>query len=149
MPSESQQTGKALASNLLHRFLLELFNYQAKPTPTQTKCENALRKLIEYIEMNLDQDLTIPSLSRIAGLSQNYLAKNFKAAYGQTIKNYILNRQIERACYLLDNTTMQIKEIAFQSGITDPQYFNKLFKSIKKISPTAYRDRAGVLQLAR
>ena len=133
-----------LASNLLHRLLLELSMAQFRKLQPETACTKAIRKLIKHIEMNLDRELTISELSGIAGLSQNYLARHFKIIYGKTIKCYIISRRIERACYLLGNTTIQIKEVAFRCGISNAQYFNKLFRHAKNISPSKYRNKYGL-----
>ncbi|WP_146683985.1 helix-turn-helix domain-containing protein [Limihaloglobus sulfuriphilus] len=129
----------AIASNMLHRCLLELAQCTLRDGDIENDFNKALRVLINYIELNLDKPMSVPDLCRVAGMSQNYLARRFRAVYGSTIKEYILSRRIERACYLLRNMNISIKEIAFQCGIANPQYFNKLFRSIKHVSPSKYR----------
>jgi AraC family transcriptional regulator len=129
----------AIAANMLQRCLLELAQNTISEEYIGKDSDKALRLLVNYIELNLNKPLSVPDLCRVAGMSQNYLARRFRTVYGSTIKEHILNRRIERACYLLRNMDISIKEIAFQCGIPNPQYFNKLFRSIKSISPSKYR----------
>lgn len=96
-------------------------------------------RAVAIIERGLTAKLSVPKIAKEAKISQNYLALLFRKQFGMTIPHYILERRLEYAKTLLSISDMKIKEIADQSGIADPQYFNKQFRRIVGISPSEYR----------
>jgi YesN/AraC family two-component response regulator len=56
--------------------------------------------------------------------------------------DYLIHLRIQKACQLLDNTTLQVKEIAAVSGFDDPYYFSRIFKKVMGRSPVDYRKMA-------
>ena len=56
------------------------------------------------------------------------------------LTNFVNNKRIEHAIYLLNTTKLPIQDIAVQCGITDVNYFTKLFKKIKNMTPSQYRE---------
>lgn len=99
----------------------------------------AVARVVELIEERLTEKLSVPKLAQEAKISQNYLAMLFRKEFEMTIPHYILERRIEYAKTLLSISDMKVKEIADQSGLPDPQYFNKQFRRLVGISPTEFR----------
>ena len=98
--------------------------------------------LVEIVENRLREPLSVPDLAEEAGLSQNYLAQAFRQRYGLTMANFILRRRIELACYLLTASRATVTHIAHEAGLPDVQHFNKQFRRLVGVSPSAYRERA-------
>ena len=73
----------------------------ATPSPTSTVPHQRMRQLIEYIESNLQDHLTLDVMAAQVGISPLYLARAFKGAIGQSPHQYVLMRRIERAKELL------------------------------------------------
>ena len=61
-------------------------------------------------------------------VSNVYLSSMFKKETGKTITEYIREKRLSYAVYLLRSTNLQIQTIALRCGIVDVQYFSKLFK---------------------
>jgi AraC-like DNA-binding protein len=101
----------------------------------------AVDRLIDILHRELDEPLRVPDLARQVGLSQNYLARLFRGRTGMTIPRYLLLRRIETARLLLGTTNLPVKLIAARVGIPDPQHFNKQFRRLTGLSPTAARNR--------
>ncbi len=111
------------------------------PEANSTRVEAAVRALVEIVENRLREPLSVPDLAEEAGLSQNYLAQAFRHRYGLTMPNFILRRRIELACYLLTASRATVSQIAHEVGLPDVQHFNKQFRRLEGVSPTAYRER--------
>ena len=56
---------------------------------------------------------------------------------------YVISIRIERACELLRDSNLSIKNVAHSVGFTDCLYFSKVFKRIVGIPPTEYREKNG------
>ncbi|MHC4905225.1 MAG: helix-turn-helix domain-containing protein [Planctomycetota bacterium] len=108
----------------------------------QTRSNNFnWEKLLFWIDENINQPISSASLAERANLSPNTLAQKFKKQYNTTITQYILHKRIDKAKTLLTGTEMTIYEIGELIGISDPQYFNKQFRKVTGISPSAHRRK--------
>ncbi len=112
--------------------------------PVSSRVEKAMLKLLELIESRLKDVLVVPALAEESGLSQNYLARLFRQRYGVAVPRFILLRRIETARHLLTTSRASVKEVAHEVGLPDMQHFNKQFRRVAGMSPSAYRDRQKV-----
>lgn len=99
-----------------------------------------IQNIINYISFNLTADLSLNALSEEFMLNSSYLSTLFKKETGVTLTNFVNNKRIEHAIYLLNTTQSAIQDIAAQCGINDVNYFTKLFKKLKNMTPTQYRE---------
>lgn len=99
-----------------------------------------IANVLEYIEENLRRPLDIDKLTKVSGLSRNYLSRRFRSKFGMTISHYVLKRRIDQACELMESTDAAIQSIAAQVGLPDLQHFNKRFRRITGVSPRAFRQ---------
>jgi AraC family transcriptional regulator len=99
----------------------------------------ALRRVIDYIESNLDSPLRMAALAEIAGLSQYRFAHNFKSAIGLPPHQYVIRARIERAKRILRETDLSILDIACAVGCQSVSRFNSLFKRELGTTPSGYR----------
>ncbi|MFW5682951.1 MAG: helix-turn-helix domain-containing protein [Phycisphaeraceae bacterium] len=109
----------------------------APPEASRSAVVRAARRLQERLAEPLD----VPELAAHVELSQNYLARRFRAHYGQTMQQYQTRHRIARADLLLRTTDQPVKAIASQVGYPDPQHFNKTFRRITGESPSQRRRR--------
>ena len=101
-----------------------------------------MRQLLEFIEANLDQPLTLDAMAAHVGISPLYLARAFKAAIGQSPHQYVLARRIERAKELLRNTEMPIIDVALSVGFSSQSHLSHWMIRQTGITPAVYR-RSG------
>jgi len=78
-------------------------------------------------------------VARLFHYNEKYLGRLFKKETGQTFKEYINKKRIQIAQNMLLNTNYTVTEIAVQTGYNNVTYFNRIFKKIKGVTPTAYR----------
>lgn len=98
-----------------------------------------IRNVIEYININLDSELSLSSISSHLDKNSSFLSNQFKKETGKTITSYIKERRIEESLRLIRNSELTIQEISQIVGIHDLSYFSKLFKSTTGVSPSQYR----------
>lgn len=98
-----------------------------------------VKQTILIIDTDLSADLAPSILANSQRVSLGYLCAVFKRETGKTLSEYIRERRMEYASYLLTTTELQIQTVALHCGIMDVQYFSKLFKREHGLSPTEYR----------
>ena len=86
-----------------------------------------------------DPKLNVHKLEEMMHCSADYLSHLFHSRTGVTLNGYINHYRISQARYLLQNTTMNIKEIAYTVGFVDPDYFSRLFRAMTGQPPGRYR----------
>ncbi len=98
-----------------------------------------VKQTVIIIESDLSADLSPRLLAAQQGVSLGYLSSIFKKATDLTISEYVRQKRMEYAAYLLRNTNLQVQTVALHNGIMDVQYFSKLFKRQIGMTPTEYR----------
>ena len=109
------------------------------PDPLADAVHPALQRAITLIESRLESEILIAQLAREVGLSHNHLTRLFVAQCGQTAIGYVRARRTQRATHLLRRSTLPIKTIAAQVGISNLVQFNHLMRSQTGYSPRAIR----------
>ena len=99
-----------------------------------------VQKAILMIDSNLSSALSTGTLAANQNISEGYLSTIFKKETGKTVSEYIREKRIEHAIYLLRTTHLQIQTVALYCGIVDVQYFSKIFKKHVGKTPKEYRD---------
>jgi AraC-like DNA-binding protein len=94
-----------------------------------------------YINNHFDRELNLNFLSNIRFASKCHLLRLFKKYYGQTPKQYIIDKRIEKAKELIKNGT-SIAGTCFEVGFNSPSSFSTLFKSRVGLTPTEFQKRA-------
>ena len=112
-----------------------------RPNKKIGRQSRAISAVLDKIEADFDEDLTLPELAQIAGLNEKYLCRIFKEYTEKTIIEYINEVRVENACYEISIARKNITRAAFDSGFNDLSYFSKTFKKLKGISPTEYKKK--------
>ena len=100
-----------------------------------------LQQVLGYINANLvDGDLSLATLSRLAGLSNCYFARQFKQATGQAPRQYIIHQRIDKAKTLLSQRDLSIAQIAIECGFSSQSHFYGAFQKVMGTTPKRYRD---------
>ena len=98
-----------------------------------------LEKSISYIHGAFQENIRIPDLAAMEHLSHSRYIALFRQQMGTSPTAYLIGLRMERACELLLNTDMSVKQIGISVGYDDPQFFSKLFKKHVGLSPVQYR----------
>lgn len=92
-----------------------------------------------HMESVIDATLDLDTLAALAGLSKYHFIKRYKETFGYAPIQHFIHRKMERACLLLDTTTLSIGEVGQRLGYDDPHYFSRLFKKVTGLPPQQYR----------
>ena len=98
-----------------------------------------IKILLEYIEENYSQRITVSTGSNMLHFSENYFNKYFKTFCGTTFSKYVNFIRIKAAKKMLKTTNMKIIEIATNSGFENVRTFNREFKALTGITAKEYR----------
>nr|MBI1231355.1 response regulator [Cytophagales bacterium] len=99
-----------------------------------------LQKLKEAVESNLDDTEFGPAqLFESVGMGQMQVYRKLKALTGKTPSQFIRSIRLKNGMNLLQTTEMNISEIAYQVGFSDPNYFSRTFQIEFKINPSDFR----------
>lgn len=98
------------------------------------------QKVRDYMDKNYTETITLESLSEIVYVSKHYLSHIFKEQTGTSPIKYLTQKRIEKACTLLEESDMSIKEISKTVGYDNPLYFSQVFKNVINVSPQEYRS---------
>ena len=104
------------------------------------KFDCLFEQICEYINSNSQNDISIPKLCYVFGLSKNTLYKIFKEELNCTVNKYISDIRLNNAKNLLKSTNKRIDEVAHLSGIGNCSYFCRFFKKQTGMSPSAFRN---------
>lgn len=103
--------------------------------------QNFLKDLNAIIEKNIAQpNFTVEDLARQLNISRVQLYRKVKAILGISISDYINSQKLARAKNLLQESNLNISEIAYQLGYSSPGYFSTSFKNKYGISPKQLRS---------
>ncbi len=101
---------------------------------------NQLQPVIDYIEKNYQQNLTLSELSELIDLSPQYLCRLFKECLNMRPFEYLARKRIQQAKLLLLEDKKNINEIAALVGYNDCSYFCAVFKRHEMLSPAEFRS---------
>ena len=90
------------------------------------------------------QPLDIPSLARIAVVSEAHFIRTFRDTFGETPHRYLQRRRVERSMFLLGETDRSVTDICLDVGFTSLGTFSRTFRDIVGQSPTDYRNSGQV-----
>lgn len=117
--------------------LFEKFKLSNEMQKTQPDC----KKLLDYIEKNYMNDITLADVSKLAYIKPTAASKMIKRATGMKFNDYINKLRMEEACRLLVRTDNAIVDIATMLGYKDYSYFSIKFKDYMGVLPSQYRKR--------
>lgn len=97
-------------------------------------------KIIQYIDNNLDTELSLEIVSEIGAYSPFHFHRIFKLIIGETLQNYIFRKRIEKSAFYISlRKNLSIKDIYLNVGFSSHSDFNKAFKKHYGKSPSEFR----------
>jgi len=103
---------------------------------------NRLLRAVEFVNENLERNLTLPEIAASAGLSPFHFARAFKQTTGFTPHQYLIRRRVERAKMLLARRELPLAEVGYRAGFRNQSHFTMLFRRLTSMTPGDYRRAA-------
>lgn len=102
-----------------------------------------LLQVLEYMEKNIVEGLSVEKVSIISGYSKWHLQRLFKHYFGITLGTYIRNRKLSRSAVLLKQHQGNILDVALASGFASQQCYTRAFKRFFGETPNSFRNSRG------
>lgn len=120
--------------------LLSSFAFTSLYVNSPKKEQNRIEIVFNFMKTNLLKILTLDDIAQQVNVSASHFSNIFKEYTGYSPLNYFILLKMQEASRLLSLSNMNIKEIAFHLGYTDPYYFSRIFKKTIGRSPRDYRS---------
>lgn len=101
--------------------------------------QRRLTRVKEYVAANLESDLTLAQLAKVASLSRFHFARAFKASVGLPPHQYVSARRLERAKELLIRGDQTLLDIAIELSFSSQANFTRAFHRGTGVTPGTYR----------
>jgi len=135
------------ASLALAARLLQKHSDSGACAPTESSAHSLdhirLRRVLDYIAANIEDDITLVDLAAIAGYSQFHFARKFALAMGVPPHRYISRMRLENAMAELAADKLPIAEIALNAQFSSQASFTRAFHRATGMTPKEYRRRRG------
>ncbi len=93
-----------------------------------------------YINDNYKNDIRLPAIAKMAGMSPVAFSRFFKLRTGKSLSDYIIDIRLGYASRFLADSTKSIADICFECGFNNLSNFNRIFKKKKNCSPKEFRE---------
>ena len=107
----------------------------------QTNYKNRINRVFEFIDENLDSDLSLHIVSGVAFFSPFHFHRVFKFITGETLNEYVTRRKIEKSASDLLHKNITATEIAHKYGFSDNSSYSRAFKKYFGVSPTKFKKQ--------
>ena len=97
-------------------------------------------KVKDFISKNYMDDLRLPALADMAGMSPSAFSRFFKMHTSRNLSDYIIDIRLGYASRMLVDTVKSISEICYDCGFNNLSNFNRIFKNKKGCSPSDFRE---------
>lgn len=111
----------------------------ARPPVPPPPLPERLRRVVDYLEENLEIQHSLEEIAEVACLSKYHFCRLFKRHLGMTPIQFMLDLRIRHAAALLRDTGLSVTSVAARSGFSDLSCFHKQFKRTYRCTPSVYR----------
>jgi transcriptional regulator GlxA family with amidase domain len=113
------------------------------PPAREGLSRSQLKRVYDYVEANLDQNISLEALGRELGMSPFHFAHGFKWRTGLSPYKYVQRQRVERGRLLLDDAGQSVCDIAHALGFSSHAHFSTAFRRELGIPPQVYRRITG------
>jgi AraC-like DNA-binding protein len=110
--------------------------------PASSQLSPDVQRAVDFIEANFAEPISLSDAARAAAYSPCHFCRLFKEQLGMSFVSYLSRVRIRHALSLLARSEMSITTIAFEVGFNDLSHFERVFRTIQRQSPSAFRQQA-------
>lgn len=108
------------------------------PVPSNDAKNQKVNKVFNYIIDNFNKDIKLEDVAKVANYSQAAFCHFFKQHTQKTFVQFLIELRVSNACKMLRNSDFNISQICYECGFNNVSNFNRQFKKITGLSPSAY-----------
>lgn len=98
-----------------------------------------VRQILDFIDINIDSNITIKVLEDKFYYNRYYIMKTFKRKLNVTIFDYINRLRIYHSIQDINESNKSMMRIALENGFNSLEYFSEIFKKVMGVAPTNYK----------
>lgn len=110
-------------------------------TEIQADYRNRINRVFEFIDKNLDADLSLNKVAEVAFFSPFHFHRVFKFVTNETLNQYVTRQRIEKSALDLLHKNITATEVARKYGFADNSSFSRTFKKYFGVSPTVFKNQ--------
>ena len=125
------------ASNLFRHILTKI----ERQIKQGDKYENgiSISKIQQFMRVNINKQVSLDELASLSHCSKYHFARQYQLTTGLSPLKHFIELKMEHACFLLEQTSLSMSEIAFQLGYDDALYFSRVFRKTFGLAPSVFR----------
>ena len=131
---------ESLAGQFATHVVLALLSESEVKAQTRKLSRVELKRLCEFVESNLCEDLSLEALAAVVGMSPSRFAREFKLATGKPPHKWIMAYRLKRAKKLLARTEQPIVQIALDCGFSSQSHMTTVFSKTLGVTPNRYQQ---------
>lgn len=136
--------GKLYAQTAAHMLAVHLLRHYTSAEitikePSQRLTPQQIRRVMDFVQEHLNQDLSLELLAQQTGFSPYYFARLFRRTTGESPHQFVLRQRLEHAQRLLEERNASLAHIAIESGFADQSHFTQVFKQHFGLTPRMYQ----------
>ena len=125
------------ASNLIRHILTKI----ERQMKGRDRYENGLSiaKIQQFMRVNINKHISLEELASLSYCSKYHFARQYQLLTGTSPLKHFTKLKMEHACFLIEQTSLSMSEIASQLGYDDALYFSRVFRKVLGQAPSSYR----------
>lgn len=112
------------------------------PSPAEETESTWVTVVEKNLQENFAQNISMEEIASQVGFSAHYFCRMFKQEFSVNFVDYVADLRLKKACILLENPQTSVKEVCFQVGYSEPNYFSRVFKKAYGVTPSQYQKNA-------
>lgn len=128
----------ALAYDFLHLLSEQLMKESVPETAAPST--DVIRDAVEYMTEHYSEGIGVSEVAKALNTDRSYLSREFRLEVGMTVKDYLDQIRMTKACDLLSLSDISIAEVASRCGYGSTDLFFRKFKAAQQTTPTQYRQ---------
>ncbi|KRE45569.1 hypothetical protein ASG85_05925 [Paenibacillus sp. Soil724D2] len=140
---EEDRKRNELELGLRHQLKEYSFTLQGMLVPDSdiSKLNEVIAKIMEYMELNYMEEMTIAKVADMLHYHPDYLSRLFKKETGENFSDTLARIRMQKAVDMLADPQIKVFEIASRVGIRDSRYFGQMFKKHYGQTPNDFRKQ--------
>jgi AraC-like DNA-binding protein len=115
----------------------------ATPSTSRVSVARRIERIRLGLVANIEEIPAFAELASIAGMSRSQLSRNFHRFVGASLRAYVLDLRLKRACERLIHSSQSITATSLECGFYDASHFDRAFRRRFGITPGEFRRRYG------